>query len=196
MLEKIKFMVTERIPKRFKLDPVTDVQVISPMNKGVVGVSNLNTKLQECLNPSGQELVRGGKNFREADKVMQIKNNYDKEVFNGDIGKIIKLDLELQEMKVRFDDWVVAYEYADLDELVLAYAVSIHKSQGSDYPAVVMPLLTQHYIMLQRNLIYTGITRGKNLVVAIGARKALAIAVNKAKTQQRYTFLDGRLRVS
>ena len=193
VLDKIKYIVLERIPKRFQLNPVTDVQVISPMNKGVVGVSNLNTQLQACLNPNGQELIRGGKTFREGDKVMQIKNNYDKEVFNGDIGKIIKLDLEMQEMKVRFDDRVVVYEYADLDELVLAYAVSIHKSQGSDYPAVVMPILTQHYIMLQRNLIYTGITRGKNLVVTIGAKKALAIAVNNAKTQQRYTFLDGRL---
>lgn len=196
VLEKIKFIVTERIPKRFKLDPVTDVQIISPMNKGVVGVSNLNTRLQEYLNPGGQELVRGGKTFREGDKVMQIKNNYDKEVFNGDIGKIIKLDLEMQEMKVRFEDRVVACEYADLDELVLAYAVSIHKSQGSDYPAVVIPLLTQHYIMLQRNLIYTGITRGKKLMVAIGTKKALAIAVNNAKTQQRYTFLAGRLKLN
>ena len=194
VLDKIKYMVMERIPKRFRLNPVTDVQVISPMNKGVVGVNNLNTQLQASLNPNGQELTRGGKTFREGDKVMQIKNNYDKEVFNGDIGKIIKLDLEMQEMKIRFDDRVVVYEYADLDELVLAYAVSIHKSQGSDYPAVVMPILTQHYIMLQRNLIYTGITRGKNLVVAIGAKKALAIAVNNAKTQQRYTFLYGRLR--
>jgi exodeoxyribonuclease V alpha subunit len=194
VLEKIKYIVMQRIPKRFHLDPVSQVQVISPMNKGVVGVSNLNTQLQACLNPKGHEIARGGRTFREGDKVMQIKNNYDKEVFNGDIGRIIKLDLEVQEMKVRFDDRVVAYEYADLDELVLAYAVSIHKSQGSDYPAVVIPLLTQHYIMLQRNLIYTGITRGKNLVVVIGTKKALAIAVNNAKTQQRYTFLDGRLK--
>jgi exodeoxyribonuclease V alpha subunit len=194
VLDKIKYIVMQRIPKRFRLDPVSQVQVISPMNRGVVGVSNLNSELQACLNPKGQELARGGRTFREGDKVMQIKNNYDKEVFNGDIGRIIKLDLEMQEIKVRFDDRVVAYEYADLDELVLAYAVSIHKSQGSDYPAVVIPLLTQHYIMLQRNLIYTGITRGKSLVVVIGAKKALAIAVNNAKTQQRYTFLDGRLK--
>jgi len=193
VLDKIKYIVMQRIPKRFQLDPVSQVQVISPMNRGVVGVSNLNSELQACLNPKGQELARGGKTFREGDKVMQIKNNYDKEVFNGDIGRIIKLDLEMQEMKVRFDDRVVVYEYADLDELVLAYAVSIHKSQGSDYPAVVIPLLTQHYIMLQRNLIYTGITRGKNLVVVIGTKKALAIAVNNAKTQQRYTYLHGRL---
>ncbi len=163
------------------------------MNKGVVGVSNLNTQLQASLNPNGQELLRGGKTFRTGDKVMQIKNNYDKEVFNGDIGRIRALDLEMQEIKVRFDDRTVVYEYADLDELVLAYAVSIHKSQGSDFPAVVIPLLTQHYIMLQRNLIYTGITRGKSLVVIIGTKKALAIAINNAKTQQRYTRLDERL---
>ncbi|MDZ7761563.1 MAG: ATP-dependent RecD-like DNA helicase [Desulfovermiculus sp.] len=193
VLDKIRYIILERIPKRFRFDPVTDVQVISPMNKGVVGVNNLNTQLQACLNPKGQELVRGGKTFRTGDKVMQIKNNYDKEVFNGDIGKIVGLDLEMQEIKVRFEDRTVVYEYADLDELVLAYAVSIHKSQGSDFSAVIIPLLTQHYIMLQRNLIYTGITRGKNLVVVIGTKKALAIAVNNAKTRQRYTFLDGRL---
>jgi exodeoxyribonuclease V alpha subunit len=194
VLEKMKSIIMERIPRRFRLNPISDVQVLSPMNKGLVGVSNLNTRLQEWLNPKGQELVRGGRTFRHGDKVMQIKNNYDKEVYNGDIGRIIGLDLECQEMKVRFEDRVVVYEYADLDELVLAYAVSIHKSQGSDYPAVVMPLLTQHYIMLQRNLIYTGITRGKNLVVMIGTKKALAISVKNAKTQQRYTFLEERLR--
>jgi exodeoxyribonuclease V alpha subunit len=193
-LDKITYIVTDRIPSRFSYDPVTDVQVISPMNKGVVGVSNLNTQLQASLNPNGQELLRGGKTFRTGDKVMQIKNNYDKEVFNGDIGRIRALDLEMQEIKVRFDDRTVVYEYADLDELVLAYAVSIHKSQGSDFPAVVIPLLTQHYIMLQRNLIYTGITRGKSLVVIIGTKKALAIAINNAKTQQRYTRLDERLK--
>ena len=193
-LDKIKYIVTDRIPKRFSYDPITDVQVISPMNKGVVGVSNLNTQLQASLNPNGQELLRGGKTFRTGDKVMQIKNNYDKEVFNGDIGRIRALDLEMQEIKVRFDDRTVVYEYADLDELVLAYAVSIHKSQGSDFPAVVIPLLTQHYIMLQRNLIYTGITRGKSLVVIIGTKKALAIAINNAKTQQRYARLDERLK--
>ncbi len=194
VLQKLKKIILERIPKRFQLDPLTEVQVISPMNKGIVGVANLNSQLQESLNPKGQELVRGGKRFRLGDKVMQIKNNYDKEVFNGDIGKIVGLDLEVQEMKVRYDDRTMAYEYSDLDELVLAYAVSIHKSQGSDYPAVVMPVLTQHYVMLQRNLIYTGITRGKKLVVMIGSKKALAIGVNNSKTQARYTYLAERLK--
>ncbi|EFI36068.1 helicase, RecD/TraA family [Desulfonatronospira thiodismutans ASO3-1] len=193
VLEKIKYIVMERIPQRFKLNPIDHVQVISPMNRGVVGVSNLNTELQACLNPQGQEIIRGGKTFRQGDKVMQIRNNYDKEVFNGDIGVITGLDLEEQEIKVRFYDRQVVYEYSDLDELVLAYAVSIHKSQGSDYPAVVIPLLTQHYIMLQKNLVYTGITRGKNLVVVIGTKKALAIAVKNAGTNERYTHLAGRL---
>ena len=193
VLEKIKYIVMERIPKRFHLHPVREVQVISPMNKGVVGVHNLNTELQACLNPKGMELQRGGRVFRQGDKVMQIKNDYDKEVFNGDIGTILSMDQEMQEMKVCFEDRTVVYEYPDLDELVLAYAISIHKSQGSDYPAVVIPLLTQHYIMLQKNLVYTGITRGKNLVVLIGTKKALAIAVNNAQTENRYTFLHGRL---
>ncbi len=163
------------------------------MNRGVVGVSNLNTELQACLNPQGQEIIRGGKTFRQGDKVMQIRNNYDKEIFNGDIGVITGLDLEEQEIKVRFDDRQVVYEYSDLDELVLAYAVSIHKSQGSDYPAVIIPLLTQHYIMLQKNLIYTGITRGRKLVVIVGTKKALAFAVNNVGTHDRYTHLAGRL---
>ncbi|MCF8106273.1 MAG: ATP-dependent RecD-like DNA helicase [Desulfohalobiaceae bacterium] len=194
VLEKIAYMVTDRIPKRFRLHQVRDIQVLSPMNKGIVGVSNLNSVLQARLNPTGSEISRGGRTFRCGDKVMQIKNNYDKDVYNGDIGSIVKLDSELQELKIRFEDRVVAYEYADLDELVLAYAVSIHKAQGSDYPAVVMPILTQHFIMLQRNLIYTGLTRGRNLVVMIGTKKALAIGVNNAKTRKRYTALEERLR--
>ena len=196
VLEKIKHIVTERIPQRFSLHPVDHVQVISPMNRGLVGVNNLNAELQTCLNPQGREIIRGGKAFRQGDKVMQIRNNYDKEIFNGDIGVIMFLDLEQQEIRVRFDERQVVYDYSDLDDLVLAYAVSIHKSQGSDYPAVVIPLLTQHYIMLQKNLIYTGITRGKNLVVLIGTKKALAIAVRNAKTLERYTYLDRRLSFS
>ncbi len=194
VLEKITRMVTQRIPRRFRLHPVRDIQVLSPMNKGLLGVANLNSHLQATLNPGGPELNRGGRLLRARDKVMQIKNNYDKDVFNGDIGTILSIDSELQEVKIRFEDRTVSYESGDLDELVLAYAVSIHKSQGSDYPAVIMPILTQHYIMLQRNLIYTGITRGKNLVVMIGTKKALAIAVNNAQTRKRYTALEERLR--
>lgn len=195
VLEKIKHLVMQRIPRRFRLDPLRDVQVLSPMNKGTVGVANLNGVLQACLNPQGREISRGGKTFRVGDKVMQTRNNYDKDVYNGDIGTIRGLDTELQEVKIGFPDKTVTFEYAELDELVLAYAVSIHKSQGSDYPAVVLPLLTQHYIMLQRNLIYTAITRGRKLVVVVGTKKALAISINNAKTRKRHTRLEQRLRL-
>ena len=138
-------------------------------------------------------MTRGGRNFRVDDKVMQIRNNYDKEVFNGDIGRIIRIDTEMQELTITFDGRVVEYDYSDLDELVLAYAVSVHKSQGSEYPCVVIPLLTQHYILLQRNLLYTAITRGKRLVIVVGSKKALGIAVKNDKTQKRFTWLRNRL---
>jgi exodeoxyribonuclease V alpha subunit len=175
VLKLILELTTERIPKRFKFDPIDDIQVLTPMHRGVVGASNLNITLQQVLNPREDGITRGGKNFRINDKVMQIRNNYDKEVFNGDIGRI------------------VAYDYPDLDEVVLAYAASVHKSQGSEYPAVVIPILTQHYMLLQRNLIYTGVTRGKKLVVIIGTKKALAIGVKNNKTAKRYTYLRYRL---
>jgi exodeoxyribonuclease V alpha subunit len=139
-------------------------------------------------------MMRGGRNYRVHDKVMQIKNNYDKEVFNGDIGKIVKIDTEVQEVVIVFDGRKVSYEFSDLDEVVPAYAVSIHKSQGSEYPAVIIPILTQHYVLLQRNLIYTAITRGKRLVVLVGTRRALAIAVKNNKPQKRFTHLKERLR--
>jgi exodeoxyribonuclease V alpha subunit len=194
VLGKIKYVIQDRVPKRFSFDPIEQVQVISPMNRGVVGVVNLNRELQNALNPSGKSVMRGGRVFRIHDKVMQIRNNYEKDVFNGDIGKIIAVDMEMQEVKISFDGLVVTYDYTDLDELILAYAISIHKSQGSDYPVVILPLLTQHYMMLQRNLLYTGITRGKKLVVVIGMKKALAIAVHNSKTRQRFTSLATRLR--
>ncbi|MBW1852751.1 MAG: Flp pilus assembly complex ATPase component TadA, partial [Deltaproteobacteria bacterium] len=173
VLKIILELAKERIPKKFGFDPVDDIQVLSPMHKGTVGAENLNAELQKALNPSGQGVMRGNRNYLVNDKVMQIKNNYDKEVFNGDIGRITG--------------------YTDLDEIVLAYAVSIHKSQGSEYPAVIIPVLTQHYILLQRNLIYTGVTRGKKLVVIVGTKKALAIAVRNDKTRKRYTYLRSRL---
>jgi exodeoxyribonuclease V alpha subunit len=163
------------------------------MHRGVVGASNLNTELQKHLNPSGDELVRGGMVLKVGDKVMQIRNNYDKEVFNGDIGRITRIDREEQEIVVQYDGRTVPYEYTELDEIVLAYAVSVHKSQGSEYPVVVMPILTQHYMLLQRNLLYTGITRGKKLVVLVGTKKALAIAIRNNKPQKRYTLLRERL---
>ena len=192
-LETILNLVKARIPARFKLNPINDIQVLSPMNRGTVGVTNLNIELQKALNPGEGGVSRAGKTFRIHDKVMQIRNNYDKEIFNGDIGRIFHIDEEDQEIKVLFDERLVTYEFADLDELVPAYAVTVHKSQGSEYPAVVIPIMTQHYMMLQRNLIYTAVTRGRKLVVLVGTKKALAIAVKNNKTEQRYSLLKQRL---
>jgi exodeoxyribonuclease V alpha subunit len=158
-----------------------------------VGAGNLNVELQKVLNPVKNGVLRGGLIFRVNDKVMQVKNNYDKDVFNGDIGRITTIDPEDQEMTISFDGRDVPYNYTDLDEIVLAYAVSVHKSQGSEYPAVVMPILTQHYVLLQRNLVYTAVTRGRRLVVMVGTIKALAIGVRNDKTQKRYTYLRQRL---
>ncbi len=163
------------------------------MNRGVVGARNLNIELQRALNPREDGITRGGRNYRIGDKVMQIRNNYDRDVYNGDIGCITRINTEDQELSVVFDGRAVTYDYSDLDELVLAYAVSVHKSQGSEYPCVVIPLVTQHYVMLQRNLVYTAITRGKKLVVLVGSKRALAIAVRNDKTQKRYTNLRARL---
>ena len=186
-------LVRERIPARFSLDPVNDIQVLSPMHRGKAGAENLNNALQEALNPRGDAVLRGHRRFRVGDKVMQIRNDYDREVFNGDIGRIQDVDPETQVVTVVYDGRPVPYEYADLDELVLAYAVSVHKSQGSEYPAVVIPLLTQHYVLLQRNLIYTAVTRGKRLVVVVGTARALAIAVRNDRTEKRYSHLRRRL---
>ncbi len=192
-LEAVLELVSRRIPDRFGFDPREQTQVLSPMHKGLLGVENLNFELQQRLNPSGQELVRGALRFRIRDKVMQSINNYEKEVFNGDIGIIEGIDREEQELSVRFEDRVVGYDLSELDELMLAYAISVHKSQGNEYPAVVIPLLPQHYLLLQRNLLYTAITRAKRLVVIVGTKKALAIAVRNARVKQRYTLLGTRL---
>ena len=193
VLRIILGLTKERVPRRFGFDPVDDIQVLTPMHKGVVGAGNLNVELQRELNPSENGVIRGNRDFRVNDKVMQIKNNYDKEVFNGDIGRITKIDLENQEVTICFDGREVGYDYPGLDEIALAYAVSVHKSQGSEYPAVIIPVLTQHYVLLQRNLIYTAVTRGRKLVVMVGTRKALAIGVKNDKTQKRYTYLRYRL---
>jgi exodeoxyribonuclease V alpha subunit len=193
VLKTILDLVKGRIPRRFGFDPIDDIQILTPMHKGTVGASNLNTELQKALNPSEDELIRGSRAFHVRDKVMQIRNNYDKEVFNGDIGRITRIDRETQEVIISFDDREMPYDYPDLDEIVLAYAVSVHKSQGSEYPAVIIPLLTQHYVLLQRNLIYTAVTRGKRLVVIVGSKRALAIAVRNNKTEKRYTYLKHRL---
>ncbi len=193
VLKIIMDLVCERIPRRFQLDALDDIQVLSPMHKGNVGTENLNNKLQEVLNPSKEELSRGGKIFRPKDKVMQVRNNYDKEVFNGDIGRIVSIDPENQQVIVSFDSVLVPYEYSELDEIVLAYAISVHKSQGSEYRAIVVPVLSQHFVLLQRNLIYTAVTRGKDLVVMVGSTKALAMAVRNDRIMRRYTHLAERL---
>ncbi|MFA4915680.1 MAG: ATP-dependent RecD-like DNA helicase [Syntrophales bacterium] len=193
VLAMIITLVKERIPKRFHLDPLDDVQILTPMHRGMVGAGNLNIELQKALNPGKEEVIRGGRNFRINDKVMQIRNNYNKDVYNGDIGRITGIDDEAQEVTVTVDNRQVTYDYRDLDELVHAYAISVHKSQGSEYPAVIIPIMTQHFVLLQRNLIYTGVTRGKKLVVLVGSRKALAIAVKNNKTRRRYTLLKQRL---
>lgn len=186
-------LVQKHIPDRFGFDPIDDIQVLSPMHRGVIGTGNLNRELQKYLNPINPEITRGGNIYRVGDKVMQIKNNYDKEVFNGDIGRIQAINEEEKEVAVIFEKQSVIYEYSDLDEIVLAYAASVHKSQGSEYSAVIIPVTTQHYMMLQRNLIYTGITRGRKLVVLVGTKKALSIAVNNDSIKKRYSLLNYRL---
>ena len=194
VMEVIKDLCKRRLPHAFQFDPLEDIQVMTPMHRGTVGVANLNAELQNLLNPNGKAVARGGRLFRVNDKVMQIKNNYEKDIFNGDIGRIVDIDLEEQKLMVKLEDRVIDYDWSDLDELVLAYAISIHKSQGSEYPAVVIPLLTQHYIMLQRNLLYTAITRARRLVVLVGSKRAVAIAIKNNKVQLRYTNLSGKLR--
>jgi exodeoxyribonuclease V alpha subunit len=192
-LSTIITVVNERLP-RLGYDPLNDIQVLTPMHRGLLGAGNLNQRLQDALNPGEDRIARGDRRFRLNDKVMQIRNNYDKDVFNGDIGRITAITGELQQLIVDFDGRAVVYDFSDLDEMVLAYGVSVHKSQGSEYPAVVMPVMTQHYVMLQRNLIYTAVTRGRRMVVLVGTRRALAIAVNTNKTEKRFTRLDERLR--
>ena len=189
----IKELCIERIPKRFGFHPLEDIQVLSPMHKGVVGASNLNCELQEALNPGGKELARGGRIFRINDKVMQIKNNYEKDVYNGDIGRIAEIDIEEQELKVMYDTVEVIYDFSELDEITLSYAISVHKSQGSEYNAVIIPLLEQHYFLLQRNLLYTAVTRGKKLVILIGTKRAIGMALSNNRVQERYTMLRWRL---
>jgi exodeoxyribonuclease V alpha subunit len=193
--DKLMDVVCERIPKRFGLDPIRDVQVLTPMNRGGLGARSLNVELQKRLNKNaGEKIEKFGSIYGIGDKVIQTVNNYDKEVFNGDIGTILSIDLEDGTLIIDFDGRSVEYEVNELDEVFLAYATSIHKSQGSEYPAVVIPLATQHYMMLERNLIYTGITRGKRLVVIIGQMKAFAIAVNSKHSSARVSFLKHRLK--
>lgn len=189
-------VVQRRVPVKFGLDALDDIQVLAPMYNGVVGVGNLNLVLQQALNPPGKrkpERKLGGRVFRVGDKVMQTVNNYDKSVYNGDIGRVTALDLIQQTLTVSIDGAPVMYDFLEADELVHAYAISVHKSQGAEYPCVVMPVVTQHYRMLQRNLLYTAVTRAKKLVILVGTRKAIHIAVKNDKTTQRHTALDWRL---
>ena len=185
-------LVKTRLPKHYNIRP-TEIQVLTPMQRGVVGAANLNAILQEALNPGEECLRRSGIAFRKADKIMQIRNNYDKEVFNGDIGVVAALNMEDRELTVDFDGREVVYDVTELDELVQAYAITIHKAQGSEYPVVVMPILMTHYVMLQRNLIYTGITRAKKLLVLVGSKKALRYAVHHLTVTKRNTKLRERL---
>ena len=192
VLKIIVELAKERVPRYFGFDPINDIQVLTPMHRGIVGAGNLNVQLQKALNPGEDLVARNSSNYRVNDKVMQIKNNYDKNVFNGDIGRIKKIDSYDRTISIDFDGRDVAYEFQDLDEIILAYAISVHKSQGSEYPAVVIPVLTQHYMLLQRNLIYTAITRGRELVIMVGTKKALAIGIRNDKTRKRFTYLKHR----
>ena len=189
VVKTILDLVANRLPKSHRFHRFEDIQVLSPMKRGLIGSENLNTILQQELNPSPTPLVRFGRCFHIGDKVMQIRNNYEKEVYNGDVGKIIEMDLTDQTLKVGFDGKVVPYDFIEIDELILAYAVSIHKYQGSECPCVIIPVHTSHFKMLFRNLLYTGLTRGKKRVVFVGTKKALAIAVHNADVLKRHTGL-------
>jgi exodeoxyribonuclease V alpha subunit len=185
-------LVQDRIPKGHHLDPIRDIQVLCPMNRGTIGVRELNTVLQGALNPArpGEPAVeRFGWRFQIRDKVIQTENDYKKEVFNGDIGTIEKIDPVEQELFIRFDERLVTYDFGELDEVSLAYAITIHKSQGSEFPVVVIPMAMQHYMLLQRNLICTGITRAKRLLVVVGQKKALGLAVRNDQARKRYSGL-------
>ena len=191
--ETIRSLCAQRLPGYYRVDPVRDIQVLCPMQRGETGAQSLNTLLQECLNANDTVIRYGGTVYRQKDKVMQIKNNYDKNVFNGDIGVITRINNEDRTLVIRFDGNAVEYDATELDEVVLAYATTVHKSQGSEYPIVVAPLTIQHYMMLQRNLLYTCVTRAKKAFVLVGTKKAIGIAVSNDKIQQRNTMLAKRL---
>ena len=193
VLAAVRTLVAERIPARFGMDPVRDIQVLCPMHRGLLGTTHLNDILRQLLNPQGPELQRGERIFRVGDKVMQVRNNYDRDVFNGDLGRITRVDAREGGLQVRFHDRDVDYRSGDLDQLSPAYACSIHKAQGNEYPAVVLVLHHQHHVMLQRNLLYTAITRARRLVVLVGSRRALARAVQNDHVQERHTLLAPRL---
>lgn len=189
----IKRMVSQSIPSRLGFDPIEDVQILTPMQKGELGARNLNQVMQTLLNPRGNQVERFGIVFREGDRVMQTENDYDKEVFNGDLGRIIAIDEVQGEVVVKIDDRRIKYEFRELDALVHAYAITIHKSQGSEYPCVIIPMHTQHFVLLQRSLLYTAVTRAKKIAVLVGTKKAMGLAVSRADSRERVTTLKERL---
>ena len=184
-------LAARRLPAAFGLDPLEQIQVLTPMQRGPIGAQQLNAALQLALNPAGgaAEVTRGARTLRVGDRVMQVRNNYEKEVFNGDIGRVARVDLEEQEVRLRIDGREVTYDFSELDELVLAYAITVHKSQGSEYPVVILPIHTTHFVMLQRNLLYTALTRARRLAVLVGTRKAIAIAVRTVRADRRFSNL-------
>ncbi|MBW1986706.1 MAG: ATP-dependent RecD-like DNA helicase [Deltaproteobacteria bacterium] len=194
--DRLLEVVVKRLPRQYGFDPVKDIQVLTPMHRGVVGVQNLNQELQKQLNRIAPAWERGGRTFKLHDKVMQLRNNYDKEVFNGDIGRVSGFDAVNNLLRVDFEGREVVYEPAEWDEITLAYAISIHKAQGNEFPAVAIALTTQHYLMLQRNLLYTAVTRGKQLVILLGSKKALSMAIRNDRPLKRYSGLAARLRQS
>lgn len=187
-------LLTEKIPGSFNYNPLYDIQVLVPTNKGIVGVNNLNSRIQNILNPDSNKILKGVTEYRLNDKVIQLKNNYEKDIFNGDIGIISDINRELEEVKINFDGRIVSYSFFELDEIGLSYAISIHKSQGSEFKCVIIPLLTSHYMLLQRNLLYTSITRARELAVIVGSKKAIGMAVNRNIVEKRYTNLKNLLR--
>jgi exodeoxyribonuclease V alpha subunit len=195
-LATVRTLCAERVPVKFRFDPMRDIQVLTPMHKGVCGSENLNRELAAALNPTGPHVQRFGRTLRVGDRVMQTRNNYDKDVFNGDLGIVKRIDLVDQQVIVTVDEREVAYDFEELDELLPAYAISVHKSQGNEYPCVIVPVLTQHFVLLQRNLLYTAITRGRRLVVLVGSKKALAIAIRNNRTAARHGRLRERLRAN
>ena len=190
-VSKIVEIVKNRLPERFGFDPIKDIQVLCPMNRGGLGARALNVELQHALNPPVDEVFieRFGFTYRIGDKVMQTENDYDKDVFNGDVGYVRRIDPDAQALIIEFDETPVEYQFGELDEVALAYAVSIHKSQGSEYPAVVIPMMMQHYMMLRRNLLYTGITRGRKFVVLVGQKQAVGMAVKGTVETRRWSKL-------
>jgi exodeoxyribonuclease V alpha subunit len=186
-------LCTRTIPERFDFDPMYEVQVLTPMHKGVIGTINLNQVLQKVLNPNPVMIEAMGSTFKTGDKIMHLKNNYQKEVFNGDIGIIGAIDRKEKQLSVDYYGRIVTYDFTEMDEISLAYAISVHKSQGSEYPAVILPIMTQHFVLLQRNLLYTAITRGENLVILVGTKKALNIALKNNKPTERLSGLAFRL---